>query len=201
VTGLWLLHECRRAWSAAGAEHTFDELVELAGNAPRLRSLVDPNDPAFASPGDMPRRIRERCAATGQPEPDEPGRVVRCILESLALEHARVVEVLSSVTGSPVPEIHIVGGGARNELLCAWTAAAAGLPVLAGPEEATVLGNLLVQAVTLGELDSIADARDVVRTSFSPVVHEPEQSSAWDEARHRFGELGVESRSGAGAAA
>ena len=133
VTGLWLLHECRRAWALEGHEYGFDELVALAEDAPPLRSLIDPDDARFAAPGDMPRRIREFCAETGQDEPTEPAAVVRCILESLALGHARVVELLDEVTGADPEEIHVVGGGAQNELLCQWTADAAGLPVLAGP--------------------------------------------------------------------
>lgn len=192
VTGLWLLHECRRTWANAGQKHTFDELVALAEGAPALRSLIDPDDPSFASPGDMPARIRAFCAATGQPQPEDAAAITRCVFESLALKHAQAVDVLGAVTGVPPTEIHIVGGGARNGLLCRWTAAAAGLPVLAGPEEATLVGNLLVQAIALGEIGSVAEAREVVRRSFAPAVHEPEISSAWQEARHRLAELGTE---------
>jgi rhamnulokinase len=189
VTGLWLLHECRRSWAAAGRPFAFDELVELAEDAEPLRSLIDPNDPAFATPGDMPARMRDACAATGQPLPEEPAAVTRCILESLALKHAETVELLASVTGAGPLELHVVGGGARNEPLCRWTASASELPVLAGPEEATLLGNLLVQAIALGELGSLAEAREVVRASFAPRVHEPEPSSRWREARVRFAAL------------
>jgi rhamnulokinase len=179
VTGLWLLHECRRAW---GDAYSFDELVALAEAAPAHGPLIEPNEPAFGEPGDMPARIRAFCARTGQAEPAEPGAVVRCILESLAL-----VALLGEVTGTAPSAIHVVGGGARNELLCRWTAEAAGLPVLAGPEEATTIGNLLVQAMALGELGSLEDARAVVRASFEPVVYEP--SEDWCEARARFDEL------------
>jgi rhamnulokinase len=189
VTGLWLLHECRRAWAAAGEEYSYDEVVSLVDDAPALGSLVDPDDPRFAPPGDMPARIRAFCAETGQPEPAGAGAVTRCILESLALKHADSVDLLGSVTGTPITEIHVVGGGARNELLCRWTADAAGLPVLAGAAEATLLGNLLVQAIALGELESVADARAVVRWSFAPTVHEPAGTSAWAEARDRFAGL------------
>jgi rhamnulokinase len=194
VTGLWLLHECRRAWAAAGEEHSFDELVALAGAAAPLRSLVDPDDPSFAAPGDMPARIGSFCAATGQPEPAGPGATARCVLESIALRQAEAVDLLAAATGSAPPELHVVGGGARNEALCRWTASAAGLPVLAGPEEATLLGNLLVQAIALGELGSVAEAREVVRASFAPTVHEPEEPVRWQEARERFAALRGEVR-------
>jgi rhamnulokinase len=186
VTGLWLLHECRRAWAREGSDYSFDRLVALAVEAPPLRSFIDPNEPVFAEPGDMPARIRAFCAHTGQPEPVEPGAIVRCVLESLALKHAATIDLLASVTGTSPGEIHLVGGGARNELLCRWTAAAAGIPVLAGPEEATLLGNLLVQAMALGELASLDDARAVIRASFAPRTYEPENAGAWADARERF---------------
>jgi rhamnulokinase len=189
VTGLWLLHECRRAWADAGETYSFEELVALAEQTSPLQALIEPNDPAFAAPGDMPSRIRDFCDATGQPPPSEAGAVARCILESLALKHAQTVAVLGAATGVAPTEIHVVGGGARNALLCRFTAAAAGLPVLAGPEEATLLGNLLVQAIALGEIGSIAEAREIVRKSFAATVYEPVPSSAWDDARHRFAEL------------
>jgi sugar (pentulose or hexulose) kinase len=142
----------------------------------------------FADPGDMPARIRAFCAHTGQEEPAGPGAVVRCILESLALKHAETVDLLASVAGAAPVEIHVVGGGVRNELLCRWTADAAGLPVIAGPEEATLAGNLLVQAMSRGELASLAEAREVVRASFAPTTYEPLAAAAWREARERFAE-------------
>jgi rhamnulokinase len=189
VTGLWLLHECRRAWAAQGADHSFDELVALAAEAPPLRALLDPNDPVFAEPGDMPARIAESCARTNQPVPEDPGATARCILESLALAHAETVEAVSAVAGTTPREVHVVGGGARNELLCRWTAEAAELPVLAGPEEATLVGNVLVQAMALGELATLAEARAVVRASFAVKTYEPEGGGEWREARERFRRL------------
>jgi rhamnulokinase len=193
VTGLWLLHECRRAWASQGFDHTFDELVALARDAPPLRSFIDPNAGVFLEPGDMPLRIQVFCRETGQAEPTGVGETVRCVLESLALKHGETIGVLRRVTGFDPAEIHIVGGGARNALLCAWTAEAAGLPVLAGPEEATLFGNLLVQAMALGEIGSLDEARDVVRTSFAPITYEPGRSADWQEARARFALLRDES--------
>ncbi|MDQ4029774.1 MAG: rhamnulokinase [Actinomycetota bacterium] len=189
VNGLWLLHECRRAWAARAREHSFDELVRLAHEAPPLRSLIEPNDPTFAAPGDMPRRIREFCARTGQDEPAEPSAVVRCILESLAFKHWQTLELLREATGAAPSEVHVVGGGARNELLCRWTAEAAGVPVLAGPAEATEIGNLVLQAIALGELASLDEGRELVRASFEPTLYEPEGSPTWLEARARFLEI------------
>jgi rhamnulokinase len=134
----------------------------------------------------MPERIRAFCAAGGQPVPETPGQVVRCALESIALGHARAIGLLGEVTGDAPPALHVVGGGARNALLCQATADATGLPVLAGPEEATVLGNLAVQAVALGELGSVADARRVVRESTPLVAYEPAGGVEWAGARARF---------------
>jgi rhamnulokinase len=190
VTGLWLLHECRRAWALAGHDSSFEELVALARSAPPLRCLIDPNDATFTEPGDMPARIVEYCRRTGQPTPDGAGEIVRCILESLALAHAESVELLEQVTGVALGQLHIVGGGSRNELLCEWTANAAGRPLLAGPEEATLVGNLLVQAMALGELASLDEVREVVRRSFTPTRYEPAESQQWADARARFSGLG-----------
>ena len=186
VTGLWMLQECRRVWADEGADYGFDELVALANDAPGFGALVDPNDPAFIEPGDMPARIRAFCASTGQTPPSDAGATARCILESLALKHAETIETLAAVTGADPAEIHIVGGGARNELLCRWTACASGLPVLAGPDEATVLGNLLVQAMAAGEISSLGEGREVVRASVAPSLYEPDERGEWDQARERF---------------
>ena len=128
VTGLWLIHECRRVWAEEGREHSFDQLVALAKDAPALRSSIDPNDAAFGDPGDMPARVRAFCAHTGQPEPVDPGAVVRCILESLALKHAQTIDLLASVSGATPREIHVVGGGARNELSAAGRPTRPGFP-------------------------------------------------------------------------
>jgi rhamnulokinase len=186
VTGLWLLDECRRAWAAGGSDRSFEELVDLAETAPPLGALIDPDDPAFTEPGDMPARIAAYCARTGQEPPPDPGATARCILESLALRHAQVVETLAAVTGRRPPGLHVVGGGARNGLLCELTANAAVLPVLAGPEEATVVGNLLVQAIALGEIGSLDEAREIVRRSFIPTLYEPAPTAEWQDARARF---------------
>jgi rhamnulokinase len=195
VDGLWLLHECRRTWAQQGSPWDYAELVRMAADTPSAGAFIDPNDPRFLGPGDLPERIREYCAETGQPIPDSPAAVVRCLLESLALEHRHAVELLARTAGITPSAVHLVGGGARNAPLCQWTADATGLPVLAGPVEATAIGNILVQAIALGELVSTADARDVVRASFPPEVFEPTGTEAWDEAsdraRERSGHVGA----------
>jgi rhamnulokinase len=188
VTGLWLLHECRRVWETSGSG-SFDELTELARGATPLMSLIDVDHPLFAVPGDMPRRVREFCASTGQPIPEERGAVVRCILDSLALKHQEAIELLRQATGAAPGAVHMVGGGSRNELLCQMTADATGLPLVAGPAEATEIGNLLVQAIALGELSSLEQASELVRASFRPQVYEPRDLALWQEARQRFEQI------------
>jgi rhamnulokinase len=140
--------------------------------------------------------VRAFCRETGQEPPGTPAEIVRCILESLALAHARVLGLLRAAAGADPEEIHVVGGGARNERLCRWTAAAAGLPVLAGPEEATLVGNMLGQALALGEITSLEEGREVVRASFAPRVYEPSDPDAWGEAGQRFSELSVAAAGG-----
>jgi rhamnulokinase len=186
VDGLWLLHECRKAWKAEGHAWEFQELVRMAEDSPPLRSFVEPNDPRFLVPGELPGRIRTFCAETGQDVPEDAGAVVRCVLESLALKHRQTTQLLREATGAVPPEIHIVGGGALNGPLCQWTADATELPVLAGPVEATAIGNLAAQAIALGELASLDEARHVIRASFEPTAYEPSASSAWLEAAERF---------------
>jgi rhamnulokinase len=189
ITGLWLLDECVRAWSATRRRHSIDDLIGLAESSAPLRSFVDPNEPSFTGPGDMPSRIAEYCERTGQPRPEDHGAIARCIFESLALKHAETVDALSAVTGRELDTVHVVGGGAKNELLCRWTANASGRVVEAGPAEATLVGNLVVQAMALGEISSLAEGRDVVRRSFTPDVFEPEVTCDWLEARERFATL------------
>ena len=170
VTGLWLLARMSsRAGPTQGSVLAFDDLVSLAADAPsRFARFVDPERPCSLEPGDMPARISEFCVAPASREPADDGEVVRCVLESLALKHAETVELLATVTGVAPRELHVVGGGARNALLCRWTASAAGLPVLAGPDEATLVGNLLVQAMALGEIARSARRARSSRASFAP---------------------------------
>ena len=186
VMGLWLLQECRRTWARRGREMSYDQLMQLASNAAPFIALVEPDDEAFLSAGDMPSRIIEYCKRTGQTPPRDEGEFVRCILESLALKYRWVAEKLGLVSGSPVDVIHIVGGGAKNRLLCQFAADATGMPVVAGPMEATALGNIMVQAIATGLIDSISDAREIISQSFELETYEPRDSEQWDQAYERF---------------
>jgi rhamnulokinase len=189
VMGLWLLQETRRTWAAQGQRWDYESLLRLAESAPPLQSLIDPDDPRFLAPGDIPARIRSFCAETGQPVPGSQAEVVRCILESLVLKYRWVIERLESLLGWHIQVIHVVGGGSRNQLMCQWTADATGRLVLAGPVEATAIGNILLQCIALGGISGLDDARAIVRSSFSPIVYEPQPVDDWEEAYLRFLDL------------
>jgi rhamnulokinase len=189
ISGLWLVQESRRAWERQGRSFTYEELVRLAEAAPAFASVVDPDHEPFMRPGDMPRALADYCRDHGQPPPQEPGAVVRCALESLALRYRWVLEKLEELLGKRLDVIHVVGGGCQNALLCQFTADACGRPVLAGPVEATALGNVLVQAMGLGLLGSLDDVRAVVRQSAELREYTPREPGRWDEPFQRFQRL------------
>jgi rhamnulokinase len=189
VMGLWLLQQCRRSFETRGLRHDYGELFGLAEAAPPLRSLVDPDDPRFLHPPDMPEAIAGFCRQTGQPVPETEGALVRCVLESLALKYNLVLGWIEELTGCRVEVIHVVGGGSRNALLNQFTAEACRRRVLAGPVEATVLGNLLIQARAFGEIASLAQLRHAARASSGSREFHPANPSAWTGARARMREL------------
>jgi rhamnulokinase len=191
ITGLWLLQECRRVWQTAGRDYGWDELNRLADAAPRLQTLVNPDDAAFQSPGDMPSAIQEFCRRTGQRCPESDGQVVRTAIESVALKCRWVLEGLERLIGGTIDTMHIVGGGAHNRRLCQATADACGRPVLAGPSEATAIGNLMVQAIASGAVGSIGEARAIIRESFPLTRYEPCDTAEWNDAYQRFLPLAV----------
>ena len=174
VMGLWLVQECRHHWDSAGNGFEYDELQRLAGEASPDVPLFDPDDDRFLARGDMPARIAEACRETGQPAPATPGETIRAALVSLACKYRLVLERLERVTGQEVDAVHVVGGGARNDLLCRLTADTLGRPVVAGPVEATALGNVLVQARAAGELGSRAEMRAVAAETADIRVFEPD---------------------------
>ena len=187
VMGLWLVQESRRALWPAGDAPSYEELAALAEAAPAFTAFIDPDDERFLRPGDMPARARAFCAETGQPVPQDAGTLMRVLLDSLALRYAVAVDELARASGHPIEAIHVVGGGSNHRLLCRLTAGATGLPVRAGPVEATAIGNLAVQAIAAGELASVAEAREVVARSFPVTEYDPEGD--WAEARARFAAL------------
>lgn len=186
ITGLWIVQECRRAWANAGREFSWDELTRLAAAAPPLRSTIVPDHPSFATPGDMPARIREFCRQTNQPVPENEGAIVRCALESLALRYRQVLGWLEELIGGRLETIHVVGGGVQNRQLCQFTADACQRRVLAGPKEATALGNLMMQAMAAGAVGSIREARQAIANSFKIDEYLPQAGAAWDQVFGKF---------------
>ncbi|MBA2253864.1 MAG: rhamnulokinase [Chloroflexi bacterium] len=184
VTGLWLIQECRRAFDPTASRLSYENLAHLAGQASPFVAFIDPDDPRFGRPGDLRAVVHEYCRETGQLAPDDAGGLARVILDSLALKYAATIRDLGAVRGRPIRAIRIVGGGAQHELLCRLTAAATGLPVASGPIEATAIGNLAVQALAIGELGSLAEARAMIRRSFP--VRQFEPAGDWSAARERF---------------
>jgi rhamnulokinase len=184
IAGLWLVQECRRAWMLEGKEYSYAELTGMAAAAPPFPAIIDPD--AFLTPGHMPKRLAEHCARTGQTAPAQPAGMVRAILESLALRYRQVLESLEKLTGQRIEVIHIVGGGSQNKLLNRFVAEATGRTVVAGPTEATAAGNILVQAIGAGRLDSLEAARAVVRGSFSLESIPGRPSKEWDAAYDRY---------------
>jgi rhamnulokinase len=184
IAGLWLLQECRKAWALEGREYTYEQLARLAAEARPFAAAIDPD--AFLEPGGMPAQIAAYCHRTGQAPPASDGEFARAILESLALRYRNVVENLESLANRKIDVIHIVGGGSRNALLNQFVADCTGRRVVAGPSEATAIGNILVQAMGAGELADLAAARAVVRNSFELTTVDPHPSPEWERAYQRY---------------
>ncbi|NJM38005.1 MAG: rhamnulokinase [Akkermansiaceae bacterium] len=191
IMGLWLVQELKRTFDSSGTPFEYSQLVHLAETSEPLRSLIDPDDPRFFRPGNMPQRFQDFCRETNQPIPETEGQLVRCALESLALKYGQVLSWIEEITGETCEVVHIVGGGCRNQLLNQFTADCCQRPVIAGPIEGTVLGNLLVQARSAGAVNSLDEIRSVIRDSFSEelVEFQPVPSTQWEEAKGRFAQL------------
>lgn len=186
IAGLWLEQESRRQWAREGKKYTYDELSEAAMAAEPCRYLIDPDDDVFTPQGDMPRRIADYCEKTGQGRPGTAGEIVRCIFDSLALRYRWGAEKIAELTGKPVREIHVVGGGVKETALLRLAADACSVPVIAGPAEATAVGNICSQLIAAGDLGGDAEARELVRRSTELAEYDPQGGGIWDEAYERF---------------
>jgi rhamnulokinase len=189
IVGLWIVQECRRHWAKEGSDYDFARLAELSASAPPFVSLINPDDPRFLSPDDMPRKIVEFCTETGQPAPANHAAFMRCIHESLALFYRVTLRRIERFTGKKIEKLHIVGGGSQDAMLNQCAANALKIPVLAGPTEGTALGNILIQAIALGHLPSLAAARGILRNSVELKTFMPQDSAQWDAAAARFEKL------------
>jgi rhamnulokinase len=189
VVGLWLAQQCQATWQAQGVTYSYERLMGLAAEAKPFYALIDPDDPSFLTPGDMPTRIRDFCRRSGQSMPESEGQVLRAVYESLALKYRYALDNLIRLSGQTVNRLHIIGGGARNTLLCQMTADALGRLVITGPAEATALGNAIVQLITLGELANVAQARELLSRSIETQVYEPGATALWEAQYERFKSL------------
>ncbi len=186
IIGLWLAQESRRQWIREGQEYSFGELEKLALEAEPFQSFIDPDAPEFVPAGNIPERIREFCRRTGQKVPQTTGEIMCCINQSLALKYRYALEQIESCTEKHYPVIHMIGGGIQSKLLCQMTAGANGRKVIAGPVEATALGNIAVQMMALGEIKDVAEARRIIADSETTYEYLPQDVEKWDAAYEKF---------------
>lgn len=177
IMGLWLVQECKREWGIS-----YDEITQLAAQAAPFLAVLDPDAALFLHPGNMPAKIQQFCAESGQKVPQKRGEIIRVALESLALKYRLTLERLETLTGKPLSPLHIIGGGTKNRLLNQFAADCLNRPVITGPVEATAIGNILMQAITLGHLSDLNQARALVRASFEVETYQPGERAGWDEA-------------------
>ncbi|HEY5743216.1 MAG TPA: rhamnulokinase family protein [Terrimicrobiaceae bacterium] len=192
IVGLWILQESRRAWARKGLNLDYASLTAEAEKAEPFRSLINPNAARFAKPGEMPDAIAAYCRETGQPSPETPGQFTRCILESLALLYRTALSEIEQLTERSIARLHILGGGSQSALLNQFAANAIQREVIAGPVEATAAGNILIQAIALGQVESLNALRKIVRDSFPLHTFHPLDTQNWDDAYHRFSQLKLE---------
>ena len=186
IIGLWLIQESRRHWNRHGGDYSYADLEKLALEAEPFKCFIDPDAPEFVPHGNIPQRVREYCEKTGQAVPESVGEVMRCIYESLAMKYRLTLDKLEDCTGKTYPAIHVIGGGTKDTLLCQMTASSTNRKVVAGPIEATVLGNIAVQLLSCGAIESVEQARQIVKASENTVEYSPENADAWAEAYERF---------------
>jgi rhamnulokinase len=189
IMGLWPVQECRRHWQSQGQEYSYAQLVDAALAAAPFIAVLNLDHPPFLKPGQMPEKITDYCRATRQPAPANVGQTVRTVLESLALAYRHTLQGLEEVLGRKIAVIHIVGGGCQNELLNQMTADACARPVITGPVEATAAGNILTQAMAVGQIKDLSELRSIIRNSFELKRYEPRQPAAWEKAYARYREM------------
>lgn len=186
IMGLWLLQECKRVWEKEGFSISYEEMTQMSEKSMAFRSFIDPDDAMFLNPSHMPQQIGQYCWQTKQPIPESKGEIIRCILESLALKYRFVLERTELLADKTFSGLHMVGGGVQNHMLCEFTANAIERPVWAGPTEATAIGNVMVQYIGLGEINSVLNGREIIKSSFPIKTYNPKNVDAWDQAYGRF---------------
>jgi len=186
ITGMWLLEQCLKEWKKEGISYAYEKLVKMAELAPAFQSLIDPEHTSFANPASMTNAIKEYCLTTGQTAPSNHAEYVRCIFESLSLKYKNVLGKFIQLAPFIIEKLHVIGGGSKNPLLNQWTANAIGIPVIAGPSEATAIGNIMIQAKAAGCVNSLPEMRQIVRDSVQLEEFLPENKNKWDEAYEKY---------------
>jgi rhamnulokinase len=189
ITGMWLLEQCRKEWEAEGRPYTYPEITQMSESVAGFQRLIDPDDPAFAHPESMTKAIAGYCQRMGGQAPQTDAELVRCIFDSLALKYKYVFNCLQEVAPFKIERLHVIGGGSQNELLNRMTADAIGIPVVAGPSEATAIGNAMMQAKGVGRVGSLSEMRAVVRNSFPAAIFHPQQTAVWEKAYEKINHL------------
>lgn len=186
IMGLWIIQESRRQWEREGKELSFNDLEQAAWKAEPFKSFIDPDYVAFATPGNMPEKIRKFCRDTNQAVPEGEGEIIRCIAQSLAFKCRMTLEALEDILGKKIDVIHMIGGGIKDSMVCSFIAHATGRKVLAGPVEATSTGNAIVQFMSLGKIENLTEGREIIKNSFPIKTYEPEDSDKWNAAYEEF---------------
>jgi rhamnulokinase len=186
MMGMWLMQQLRKSWKKGNEIISYDEMTKLAADAQPFKCIINPDDISFYNPKDMQEAIKHYCVKHNLNIPETKSEYIRCVLESLAFKYKNMIESINNITDKKIEQLHIVGGGSRNEFLNQLAADACGIPVVAGPVEATALGNILVQAITKGKISSLAAARKIVADSFSIKTFSPKNSSAWENLKINF---------------
>lgn len=189
ITGMWLLEQCRKEWSGLGKDYAYPEIVEMSESSESFRFLIDPDDPSFANPESMTQAIAAYCEKTRQKAPETHAEFICCIFDSLALKYKYVLGCLQKVAPFKIEKLHVIGGGAQNKLLNQATANSIGMPVVAGPSEATAIGNVMIQAKGLGIVDSLGDMRAVIRNSVTPDTYLPQDAEKWGKIYAKYLEI------------
>ncbi|MDR2474301.1 MAG: rhamnulokinase [Bacteroidales bacterium] len=189
ITGMWLLEECRKEWTKDGRKHTYAEIIQLADSAAPFQLFVDPDDPSFANPPSMTEAIAAYCRNTGQQAPVSDGEFARCIFDSLAMKYNDVLKKMMQLAPFAIEKLHVIGGGSQNGLLNRLTASVTGIPVIAGPSEATAIGNVMLQARGLGVVDSLREMREIIKHSVTPVVYLPQDTQKSTYSYKKFTEI------------
>lgn len=189
ITGMWLLEQCRKEWDTEGKKYTYLEIVAMSDSVEGFQFLIDPDDASFANPESMTSAISAYCSKTGQKSPQTHAEFIKCIFDSLALKYKLVLNALQKVAPFKIEKLHVIGGGSQNKLLNQATADSVGIPVVAGPSEATAIGNVMIQAKGLGIVNSLQEMRTVICNSVMPEVYIPRNSDKWEQAYSRYKEI------------